>query len=41
MLLLVIIAGLGIAQVTALDKKIEEAENLVKELSLKSNIDFK
>ena len=41
MLLVVIIAGLGIAQVTALDKKIEEAQNLVKKLNVKSDIDIK
>ena len=41
MLLFLIVVGIGIAQVTALDKKIEDAENLVKKLSLKSTIDIK
>ena len=43
MLFVSFIAGMAIAsaQVDALDKNIEEAENLVKKLSLKSDIDIK
>ena len=43
MLLFGLIAGIGLAlaKVNALEKNIEEAENLVKKLSLQSDIDIK
>merc|ERR1719192_1455003 len=43
MLLVGLIAGIGLAmaKVNALEKNIEEAENLVKKLSLKTDIDIK
>ena len=38
---LFVLGAAVLAQVTALDKKIEDAENLVKDLNVKSDVDIR